>query len=167
MVSKNINNKKRVYADKHILTILIFLYIIGISVGSIFIFSIDKTDIFLKYNNAINTLLYFVIAITLKYSGVLSCTISFLPLVLGIQNSAYYCNCLLNYNNKVIFELILSAIKDTSIVMLLILYIIVIISQILNNRYNIKKDFKYFITYFIGVNIIIVLDFIIKSILKL
>lgn len=165
MVRKKIDitKNKKIYAEKHILIILIVLYIIGISIGSIFILNINKPNLLLKYNNAINTLLYFIIAITLKYSGVLSCTICFLPLMMGIQNSAFYCNRLLNYNNDTIHELILAAIKDTSIIMLLILYIIVIISQILNNRYNIKRDMQYFLSYFIGVNAIIIFEFLLKT----
>ena len=153
-----INKKGRIKKFKlenYIEILLISGYIFGIIVGCSYILSSDYSynNIFTN-NKYLYSIIYFVITIILKYSGILSGAVFTLPVVLGIQNSAYYCSLILNYKYKFIYNGILIIIKDTAISILLILYITIIIYQIINKRYNVKKDIRLFFMYFSGAVVI-------------
>lgn len=168
MVHKSKENRKQfIKAEKYILILLVISYIAGVCSGCYFVLSNKDNAIFTSYittGNAINIGIFFILALLLKYSGVLSGLLYVLPFFSGIQNSACYCRYFLM--DKVPVEsLIFAVIKDSAVILLLILYIIVIISQILNRKYNIKKDFKYFSLYFSGMIIVYIIDFIIKTII--
>jgi len=87
----------------------------------------------------------------------------FTVIFLGIQNSANYCNYILNNSDKIIYSTVVSVVKDSAITLILILYIIITIIQIFNKKYIIKKDLKYFTIYFAGASIVLVLEYILKT----
>jgi len=165
MVNKKFNNKKIINAEKYIFLLLLLSYITGICIGSFFVFSNNDNA---KFTNVLisqkdfKVLLYFIIALLLKYSGVLSGMLSILPLFLGIQNAANYSCCILNISDTK-YKTAFTILKDTAIVMLLVFYIIIIINQIINKKYILKKDIKYFTVYFIAATVIIVLGNILKK----
>lgn len=161
MVNKNKTNKIKIkHIEKYTLILLLAGYILGICIGAIFVFtnskSIEFTDIFINTNN-LNFILYFILALILKYSGILSGAICILPVFMGICNSINYCNYILNCENKIIYSTVLSLLKDTSICLLLIFYIIIIIIQISSQKYILRKDIKYLSAYILGAMIVNVL----------
>ena len=167
MVSKiKKNTKIKINSEKYIQGLLLIGYFTGLCAGSYFIFSSRENAAFA--NNVLNagtikSLVYFPVALILKYSGILSgalCTLTFFS---GIQNSAAYCNNILNSNNNYIYSTVITMFKDTAVLMLLILYITIIINQVINGKYNIKKDFKYFSVYFCGAAIINIFEYILKN----
>lgn len=165
---KNVKKNKKSYANAEIHTLILLLsaYLLGVCIGCFYVYSNKSNAIFSL--NVINSyaaknILYFVAALILKYSGILSGIICILPVFIGIQNSIYYCSYILNSTDKIIYTTILTVIKDSALTFLLILYIIVIVSQILNQKYVLKKDLKYFAVYFSGANIIILLEYLLKT----
>ncbi|MBE6887024.1 MAG: hypothetical protein E7484_01240 [Ruminococcaceae bacterium] len=167
MVNKTKESRKQaIKAEKYILLFLLISYISGVCSGCYFVLSNKDNALFTSYittGDAINVGIFFILSLLLKYSGILSVLLYFLPFFSGIQNSANYCNYLL-MDNIPVYSIISDAIKDTAIVLLLILYIIVILSQILNRKFNIKKDLKYFLLYFSGMTVIYIIDYIITTV---
>lgn len=162
MVNKNKNNKYKIkYIERYTFILLIAGYILGICTGSIFVFSnssnIEFAGAVINSNN-INYILYFIFALILKYSGILSGSICILPVFMGICNSSRYCCYILNSENKLIYTTILTLFKDTSISLLLIYYIIIIIIQICSQKYILRKDIKYLSAYLLGAIIINILE---------
>ena len=167
MVSKIKKSKtNEIFSEKYILILLISGYLLGICIGCYFVFSnisnADFTNNVIK-SGYIKSLIFFPCAFILKYSGVLSGFICTLTLFTGTQNALLYCNNILNTDNKIVYPLILTVLKDTAVIILLILYITIIINQIIHKKYNIKKDIKYFSVYFCGAIIINVSEFILKT----
>lgn len=167
MTNRKLISSKTFSIHKYIFILLLLSYILGICIGSFFVFSdeinADFTNKIISHHN-FKALLYFIIAFMLKYSGVLSGLLAALPLFLGIQNSAGY-SCKIMNPSSIKYEAALTAIKDAAVIMLLIFYIIIIINQIINKRYLLKKDLKYFCVYFSGALIVIILHILIKSII--
>ena len=165
MVNKNSKAKKYINAEKYIFALLLLSYIIGVSIGSYFILSNRENAEFtanIISRNSFKVLLYFIMTLLFKYSGVLSGMLGILPLFLGIHNASGYCTVLLE-KGDIKYETALILLKDTAIVMLLVFYIIVVINQILNDRYVPKKDIKYFIVYFFAAIMVILLEYILKT----
>ncbi len=165
MVNKKFSSKKHINTDKYIFMLLLLSYIAGICIGSFFVLSDSEnarfTNVILSQIN-FKVLLYFIMALLLKYSGVLSGILGILPLFIGIQNSADYCCGILN-KTDIKYETALTMLKDTSIVMLLVFYIIVIINQIINKKYNLKKDIKYFSVYFMAATAVLIMEYVLKT----
>ena len=137
-------------------------YIFGVLIGCFYTLSNNCSyDSLIVSNKYFYTIIYFIITIILKYSGILSGAVCTLPIVLGIQNSAYYCSLILSYKYKFIYNALLMIIRDTAIIILLILYITIIMYQIINKKYNIKKDIRLFFMYFSGSVIINLLHYMI------
>ena len=153
MIKKIKEKRNNTDIEKYIFILLIIAYISGIISGCCFIFknpdNIELTK-YLSLNNTITFIIYLISAFLLKYSGILCGFIFFLPFLNGVQNSVYYSKILLFSNDINLYLNIINAIKDTAISLLLILYLIVIISQIIYRKYNIKKDLKYFTAYIVS-----------------
>jgi len=167
MVHKNKEKRnKQNKIEKYILAILIISYVVGLCYGCYFVVSNENNAVFVSYitsNNFINTLIFFIAVILLKYSGILSGILYILPFFSGIQNSAYYCNILLN-KETILHNIVFVVLRDTAVLFLLILYIIVTISQIINKKNNIKKDIKLFYVYISGALVTHLLHYVIKLI---
>ena len=167
MVHKNREKRNRQNrVEKYILAILIVSYVAGLCYGCYFVVSNENNAVFVSYitsNNFINTLIFFIAVILLKYSGILSGILYILPFFSGIQNSAYYCNILLN-KETILHSIVFDVLRDTAVLFLLILYIIVTISQIINKKNNIKKDIKLFYVYISGALVTHLLHYVIKLI---
>lgn len=165
MVNKNSKSKKYINAEKYIFLLLLLSYIIGVATGSYFILSNKENAEFTAYiisQNSFKVLLYFIMTLLFKYSGILSGMLGILPLFLGIHNASGYCSVML-HKEAVKYETALTMLKDTAIVMLLVFYIIVVINQILNNKYVPKKDLKYFTAYFSAAAIVLLIEYIMKT----
>ncbi len=165
MINKK-NNKRTNNIEKYILILLISGYLLGFCVGCYFVFGntnqAEFTNRIVKISN-IKTLIYFILPIVFKYSGALSTAMCGLPFFMGVQNSAYYCNLLRINKTQYVYTTIISMLKDSAIVFLLILYLIVTIIQIIHKRYKLKKDLKYFGFYFSGALIILSAEYIITK----
>ena len=162
MINKSSEQKnKSVLKNKYIIALLIAFYLTGIYFGCYYIFSKDITH-FLNFLdiNSINSAVYIILALLLKYSGIMSVLLYILPFFSGLQNSVLYCQNIINGNSNIGI-----VIKDTAVTMLLIIYITIIIMQIINKKYNIKKDVKYFSVYFCGVIIIQIISQFINSVI--
>ena len=165
MINKNNGNKRNRIIEKYTFILLISGYVSGICIGAFFVFSNAENAAFTQTvvkNNDLKTLVFFVLALILKYSGILSGAMCTLPLFLGIHNSAYYCNYIISSKNKLIYTAVLDMLKDTSVCILLILYIMIIIIQITSKKYIIKKDIKYLAVYLSGAAIIYILEYTLK-----
>ena len=152
MIDKRFRTKNKINAEKYFFIILLFSYITGICIGSYFVFSDSNTAEFTKNiltDSNFKVILYFFISMLLKYAGVLSGIIFFVPMLFGIQNSADYC-CYILEKASIKYETALTPIKDTAVAMLLILYIVVILNQAFNNKYNVKRDIKLLSVYVTG-----------------
>ncbi len=182
MVNKNTDfkfNKKN--QSKVIFYIILILYISGLVSGCLFALKNSENLDFVKIitltenlsqrpNNTvfgayircfIRDILCICFLLIYKYSGVLKSLCITVPFILGLQNSCIY---LSNYINgegagEIVFRYIL---KDTAISFFVIMYCMVIVSDIINSRSNIKKDYYKLAVYLIGVFIVYVIDFIIK-----
>ena len=168
MVNKTKENRRKyLNTEKYILILLLVVYFTGVYSGCYLVFN-EKIDTGfidnIAGNNFLNTAVFFIAVILLKYSGILSGTMYILPFCSGIQNSVQYCSYILN-NGKISYMIILEILRDTSILLLLVIYIILIINQILSKKYNIKKDIRYFSVYISGVIIIYLMEYILKSII--
>ena len=171
MVNKTVNKTvqnvktKRIKTERRIFSIILLFYIFGICAGCLFVFgsreNAEFTNNVFSYNSA-KIIIYFIAAFMLKYSGVLSCGICILPTIIGIQNASYYCSTILYSQDKFSYSIVFNILKDTALTMLFILYILILFTQIINKKYNIKRDVKYLSVYIIGANIIIFTDFIIR-----
>ena len=165
-----IKNKQqiKINTEKYTLILLTIGYILGVCVGCFFVLS--GNDNAALANRVVQSgdakpLLYFMLALMLKYSGILNGAICTLPIFLGIQNSIYYSSKILIIDEFNIIKGIIGVAKDTAVVLLLIMYIIVIVKQIINKKYNLKKDIKYFIMYFCGAFIVVLLESVITGFL--
>ena len=167
MVSKIKSSKKEyINTEKYALILLLFGYVLGILIGCFFVYSnAENAELInnLIKDSYVKKLIYFISALILKYSGILSGAICTLPIFSGIQNSAYYCSYILNSDKKIIYKIVLKMLSDTALTILLILYLIIIINQIANKKYNLKKDFKYFSVYIGGSSIIIILKYVLEN----
>ncbi len=166
MVSKNTRKSKK-NIEKYILIALILFYIMGIVLGCLFISRNAENKLFAEYlsrKNTYNTIVFFILAFFLKYSGILKTAVCMLPILSGINNSVYYYN-LSDYNNSMSFSRALNILSNTSVMMLLILYCIVIILQIINRKYNIKRDVKCLFIYISATVTIYLLEYLLNIIL--
>lgn len=157
MVRKIKNNKIPANKMEKVTFILLVLgYIFGICIGSYVAFNnpILFTESRLSHGNLLGYLIYFISAIILKYSGILSGAMCTLPVFAGIQNSAFYCNYILNFENKSIYKTVIVMIMDSAVIFLLILYITIIIMQILSGKFTVKKDIRYIAIYSAAVIVI-------------
>lgn len=152
--------------EKYIFGLLLFAYILGVCLGCYFVFSSKENAIFTSYlvsKSPLKIIMYFIFALILKYSGVLSSFVCLLPALVGLQNSVYYCSIILEKNKDVFVSLLPLVLKDTSITLLLIIYITLIAYQIIEKKYDYKNDFKYFSVYVIGSVSVLAIDYAIKS----
>ena len=167
MVNKSIYNKKIINAEKYIFCILLLGYITGICIGSYFVLSntenADFTNNVLS-DSTFKVLLFFIIALLLKYSGILSGLLIILPMFLGVHNSAGY-SCIILNKSTIKYKTAFTMLKDTAIVMLLVFYIILIVNQIINKKYNLKRDLKYFTIYFTASVVVLLIEFILSNII--
>ncbi|MBR2027683.1 MAG: hypothetical protein IKA10_01675 [Oscillospiraceae bacterium] len=167
MVNKGNNNNKKIRnTEKYAFILLVSGYISGLCIGAFFVFSNNANAAFTNSvvnHNDLYVLTVFIIALILKYSGILSGVMCTLPVFLGICNSAYYCNYIINNKNKILYTAILDMLKDTAICILLILYIIIIILQISSKKYILKKDLKYLAVYLSGASIIYIFEHLLKK----
>ena len=148
MVRKINNNKIPANKMEKVTFILLVLgYIFGICIGSYVAFNnpILFTESRLSHGNLLGYL---------KYSGILSGAMCTLPVFAGIQNSAFYCNYILNFENKSIYKTVIVMIMDSAVIFLLILYITIIIMQILSGKFAVKKDIRYIAIYSAAVIVI-------------
>ena len=166
MVSKR-NRKSIKKSERTVLTILILIYILGVISGYLFISDNTENELFAAYlsrKNTYNTTVFFFMAFLLKYSGILGTAVCLLPFLSGINNSVYYYN-LFSDAKGLEFKTITDILSNTAIIMLLILYCIVILLQIFNKKYNIRRDIKYFFVYISAVIVIYLLKFTMNIIL--
>ncbi|MEG0019331.1 MAG: hypothetical protein RR728_02190, partial [Oscillospiraceae bacterium] len=71
--------------EKYVFLILFFTYIIGVCAGCYFVFSNSKNVAvidFMLCKSHVAILLYFTVALVLKYSGILSSLMCVLPMIL-------------------------------------------------------------------------------------
>ena len=151
------NNK--IKTESYLFLVLTLAYILGISSGCYFILNNYNNLIFAKHiilNKTLNSMIYLITILLFKYSGILNVLLYTIPFFIGIQNSVLYCNKLTD-NNRFILNNLHTIIKDTAILFLIILYLIITLLQILCKKYNIKKDIKYFSIYICGIIIIHIL----------
>ena len=90
-----IKNKQqiKINTEKYTLILLTFGYMLGVCVGCFFILSGSDNTVLANrvvQSGGVKHLLYFMLALMLKYSGILNGAICTLPVFLGIQNSIYY-----------------------------------------------------------------------------
>lgn len=167
MASKNsIKHSRYINIEKYVFLLIIVFYITGLCCGCYYAFKSTQNLGFVKQIadvNAFEILLCFAVALAFKYAGILSCIIYILPLIAGIVNGANY--CILYAQNSLSYSNILTILKDSAVVMLLILYIIVLISQIINKRFSLKKDLKYLYVYLCGVIIVLIIHYILSKII--
>lgn len=166
MVKKTKAIHKPLKPEKYFLILLIISYAAGVCSGSYFSLSSSENTDYIKYlffNSSLNSIIYFIIALLLKYSGILNGVLYIIPFFTGIQNSASYCKNIIQNSHIITYNYISEAIRDSAVLMLLILYIIIIMTQILNKKYNIKKDLKYFSVYFLAVLTIYILFYILNN----
>lgn len=169
MINKRNKSKNKIRnLEKYSLILLISGYVFGIFTGAFFVFSDNQnaefTNTVITHNN-LDIFIYFAVALILKYSGILSGAMCLLPIFLGIHNSTYYCDYIINAENKLIYTTVLTILKDTSVCILLILYITILIVQISLQKNNFKKDIKYLIVYITGVSVINLLEYIFVNII--
>ena len=166
MVHKTKEMRKwQISAEKYILLLLIISYFLGIYTGCRFSYTSNDNILFIKYiekNSLFSDIFCFIVAVLLKYSGILNGVLYMIPFFSGIQNSVFYCKNIIN-NTGISYDLILNLLKDTAILMMLLLYIIIIIKQILSKKYNIKKDLRYFSIYLSGVIIVLFFEYILVN----
>lgn len=169
LYKKNKNEDSFIEAEKYIFGLLLFAYILGVCLGCYFVFSNKENEVFISYltsKSPLRILMYFIFVLVLKYSGVLSSFVCLLPAMLGLQNSVYYCSEILQKKEGVIFSFIPLILKDTTITLLLIIYITLVVFQIISKKYDTKNDFKYFSVYIIGIVSVLAIDYAISSIIS-
>lgn len=152
--------------EKYIFGVLIFTYIVGVCSGCYLVFSNSKNLAVTEYlvsKNPFLLLLYFLLALVLKYSGILSSLICLLPAALGLQNAIYYCSSILQKSENIFPSLLTATLKDTSVSLLLIIYTTLIAFQIISKRYNIRNDLKYLAVYIMGIVSISAIDYALSS----
>ena len=92
MVNKGNNNNKKIRnTEKYAFILLVSGYISGLCIGAFFVFSNNANAAFTNSvvnHNDLYVLTVFIIALILKYSGILSGVMCTLPVFLGICNSA-------------------------------------------------------------------------------
>ena len=97
MVYKKSDNKSKglsINLEKYIFSLLILSYILGMCIGSFFVFSNSDNALSTSYMSSRSPLkitMYFVIALVLKYSGILSSTVCLLMFVFGFVFCSLYC----------------------------------------------------------------------------
>ena len=147
--------KRQISSEKYILFLLIISYFAGIYIGCRFTY-LSNNIIFINYivkNSVLSDVLCIIAALLLKYSGILNGVLYMLPFFSGIQNSVFYCKFILS-DTDISYSFVMGIIKDTAVLMMLLLYILITINQIINKKYNIKKDLKYVSAYLSGIVVI-------------
>ena len=98
----------------------------------------------------------------LKYSGILKGFSIGVPFIFSVQNAGIY-TMLLHSGQANMFQLIFFYIlKDSAITFLLLMLCYVTASDIVQNRYDNRKDIKVLSVYCLGVLFIYVIDFAVK-----
>ncbi len=182
MLNKNYDLKtNRNLVQKIIFYTVLAIYICGLCCGCLFALKNSENTAFVSritgvekmVKNGNNTLFTVFAAVyirdvfslasvlVLKYSGVLKGMCVCRPFVAALQNGCVY---IVNYHSGVeIYDLIVRYIlKDTANGFLLILFCYVIVSDIINDRYNYRRDIAKFTVYITGITVVYIVDFIIK-----
>ena len=159
--------KRQISSEKYIIFLLIVSYFAGIYIGCRFTYLSNDNILFINYiakNSVLNDILCIIAALLLKYSGILNGVLYMLPFFSGIQNSVFYCKFILS-DTDISYSFVMGIIKDTAVLMMLLLYILITINQIINKKYNIKKDLKYVSAYLSGIVVIYFLEYILVNII--
>lgn len=183
MVYKNSSNKILLNRNKIIVVFLILIYISGIFSGCAFAFKNAENLIFVQKvldiekiikslnSGNLTSLLKYIFRdfallcaiIILKYSGVLKGIVISIPFAYAVQNTCIYICAIFN-KTTTFFNLIFSyLLKDIAVGMIIIVYTYSIIIEILNDRYNLKKDSIRLIIHTVAVTFIYVVDFSVKA----
>ena len=183
MVYKNTGNKKFKIKYKSILFILtVFIYVTGVCTGCSFAFknsrnialvrkvtvveelvNIENKGIFadcMQYS--LRDLIMLCRVLVFKYSGVLKGLCLAVPFVVAVQNACIYAGNI--YQDKLsVFNLFFDFIlKDTAIVMILLIYTCLTANEILSDKYNPKKDIINFSVYLCATVIVYIIDITVK-----
>ncbi len=174
---------KRINKNKDYIFIFVCsLYFLGMILGCILFFASDENSNFLivifknivlnAFNNNIslfsfflnlvNDFLFFILIITLKYSGVLKILNSCIPLIFAIKNAAIYSAAII-LDIDILNILIVYIIKDTAIAFLLIIYTANILKEIINQKNNFKADIKIFSAFCAAIFFIHIIDVSLKQ----
>ena len=149
---------------KIIFLILLVLYAVGIGAGCLYAFKNTDNMKFISYiveadynNNLNNTkslsyhigcliknLLFLLSVYILKYSGVLKGLCLSIPFVMGLQNSCVYCYLISNKKTAIITILKTVLLRDVAVCMVIYLAIMLVICDILYDRYAVATDMKRF-----------------------
>lgn len=167
MVKKQSGKKQSINTEKYIFLLLIAFYTTGLCCGCSFVYKADENIVFAKYisgTDIAQSILYFAVALAFKYSGILSGALYIIPLFCGIETSVNFTVHLLK-NNVTAYSYLPYIIRDSAIAMLLILYVLVLTTQLLAKRLSIKKDIRYLFVYLCGVVLIMLLHYIFTNII--
>ena len=92
----------------------------------------------------IKNLLFLLSVYILKYSGVLKGLCLSIPFVMGLQNSCVYCYLISNKKTAIITILKTVLLRDVAVCMVIYLAIMLVICDILYDRYAVATDMKRF-----------------------
>ena len=186
MIYKKNGEKQNGEYFRYIVFILLFLYSIGVCSGCLFTFKNSDNLNYVKYIVAaseitdfsyneiflictkyfLKVFIYFLTVLTLKYSGILGPAMVLTVIVAAVQNAVIYCVNLIENSGNFLYVIFFFSLKDTAIILLLIIYISININNIINGKYKIKLDIKQFSIYILGVAAICIIDCIIKLIMS-
>ncbi|MBR5805949.1 MAG: hypothetical protein IKY30_04150 [Oscillospiraceae bacterium] len=181
MIYKKTKNKKLKHKDI-LLILLIIIYIAGVFIGCDFAFKNSRNMAFIQKVTCVDLILKsaaeskFAVYVQylkrdllavcsiliLKYSGVLKGLSISVPFIIAVQNSCIYAGNLCRNNfsfSKLFLDFI---IKDTSVVMIILLYTMTITTEILNNKYNPRKEIINLSLYASTIAMVYIIDFTVK-----
>jgi len=184
MIYKNIDLKKYKYQSKKLIfSIILIIYIAGICTGSLFAFKNSQNLTFIqkvtfventaKVENTaflaqsvklcIRDIMLICLILIFKYSGILKGMCITIPFIFGVQNSCIY-STIISLKQPSAFNILFNyIIRDTAVILIVLLYLLVVIYEIITSKENVKKDIKYLIIFIFATLCIYIIDLTIKS----
>lgn len=184
MIYKNIDLKKYKYQGKKLIfSIILIIYIAGICTGSLFAFKNSHNLAFIqkvtfaenitKVENTaflarsvkffIRDIMLICLILIFKYSGILKGMCITVPFVFGVQNSCIY-STIFSLNQLSAFNILFNyIIRDTAVILIVLVYLLAVITEIIVSKENVKKDIKNLIIFIFAVLCIYIIDLTIKS----
>ena len=182
MVNNNLKISKN-KLEKMLFASLILIYRSGICCGSIFalksqdnldfisniIFNVNDNKIQntgflgLYSKNITRDIIYLLCILIMKYAGILKGLCICIPFIMSIQNAVIYMIKYLEEGS--VFALIRFILKDTAVSFMVLLFCYVVVTDIIYEKYEVKKDIKKLTVYISGIIIIYIIEYTIRIIL--
>lgn len=181
LYKKPVKKSDKIYRKNVIFIILLAIYTCGLCAGCAFALKnsenfefVHRVTLTHNFNAALRVytgldlsflvrdLLRIIFLVLLKYSGILKGFTVSVPFAMALQNACIYISLLCSgvKNNIILF--MTTALKNSSIIFLILIFCGIIVTDIIDERENHRKDIKTATVYSISISLIYVIDYFVR-----